>query len=617
MKEQTLVGENEDLFNGYAYTHIFDACTSMGNLTLGEEVYMHLERKRRSLVGVPKDGSHTSVALLRMFYALSGIQKASEIFATVKSASTDSVLWTVMMQMHCQSNEMQKAMDLYKEMRSRGIKPDAVAYLTLLTACATSKSVSFGQFLHEHIINDKLVVDKSLATSLVNMYGKFGDFEKARSLFLDMQNKSKRVDRSTWNAMIGACSNKNFPRPLEAMELFQDMSDKGISPNEITYVTLFKTCANARESSYGKSLHSYLKSRNPEFLCNWDVLSSLINMYGRCEGFDAAEAHLSHFLRDLDSPPPASVYNTLISLCDTEERVDDAMRLYSEMTGRGIEPTGATYVSLLTMCANAHAKSFGEAIHKEIYKNSLFDDDEVLNGALINMYGKCGDFDTARSLFCEFKDRRKLVGVPLWNVLFSVLSYGGLTNEAIQYLEDMKASGTMPNIITYTILLNLCTNAKSITNGKKIHAMASRAGLTNDKRVATELIRLYSSCNDFGAVREIFTDYQEAGGSIDVQMWGVTLTACVVNDKPTELKRYFEEMIDAGIKPDREIFLWMLMSCEGAGWVEYGKKIHSLIPESEIDSTVAEALVRMYRKFGLSEECEKIFLANRQPEPSE
>ena len=79
---------------------------------------------------------------------------------------------TVSAYMGCQLDQgrSEKALALFEEMEEMGIRPDRVAYITALRACADSQSLQQGKKIHEKIIENSIPIDDFLGATLISMY---------------------------------------------------------------------------------------------------------------------------------------------------------------------------------------------------------------------------------------------------------------------------------------------------------------------------------------------------------------------------------------------------------------------------------------------------------------
>jgi pentatricopeptide repeat protein len=87
-------------------------------------------------------------------------------------------------------------------MHTSGIQPDAQLYVPLLLGCANTLSLLEGEQVHNQIINNKIKMDTRLGNSLINMYGKCGQTNKAMDVLQQMEIMGVTRDAITWTTII-------------------------------------------------------------------------------------------------------------------------------------------------------------------------------------------------------------------------------------------------------------------------------------------------------------------------------------------------------------------------------------------------------------------------------
>eukprot|EP00249_Psilotum_nudum_P003486 c16895_g3_i1 orf=3-395(-) len=108
------------------------------------------------------------------------------------------VCWTAMIAAYSQNGQGKDALKLFDQMQLENIKPDKVAFIIALDACACLAAVTKGQEIHASIIDSGFESDVVMGTAIVSMYGKCGRLDDARSVFNNIQNRNE----VSWNAMI-------------------------------------------------------------------------------------------------------------------------------------------------------------------------------------------------------------------------------------------------------------------------------------------------------------------------------------------------------------------------------------------------------------------------------
>ena len=93
-------------------------------------------------------------------------------------------------------------------------------------------------------------MDDPFGSTLVDMYGKCGLLEEAQKVFDKFLFHSKGL----WNAIIAAYAECEHSE--EAIECFDQMQEKGTSPNSITIVCILKACGFSSMVAKCQQIHS-------------------------------------------------------------------------------------------------------------------------------------------------------------------------------------------------------------------------------------------------------------------------------------------------------------------------------------------------------------------------
>ncbi|XP_024642254.1 pentatricopeptide repeat-containing protein At5g19020, mitochondrial-like [Medicago truncatula] len=144
-----------------------------------------------------------------------------------------------------------------------------------------------------------------------------------------------------------------------------------------------------------------------------------------------------------------------------------------------------------------------------------------LLASLIDMYAKCGEIDSASSVFHEHKVKRK---VWPWNAMIGGFAMHGKPEEAISLFEQMKVERVSPNKVTFIALLNACSHGYMIKEGKSyFELMSSDYGINPE-------IEHYGCMVDLLSRSELLKEAEEMILSMpmapDVAIWGALLNAC-------------------------------------------------------------------------------------------
>ncbi|KAL7000068.1 hypothetical protein U1Q18_001218 [Sarracenia purpurea var. burkii] len=144
----------------------------------------------------------------------------------------------------------------------------------------------------------------------------------------------------------------------------------------------------------------------------------------------------------------------------------EKMMIDEDVMGRFVNPNEATFVSVLSSCANcngAGALYQGKQVHGFIIKNEM-ELTVFMGTALIDLYGKMGCLGYAMKVF----SRMAVKEVCTLNSMISSLALNGKEFQAIEMFEKMKIEGLCPNEVTFVAVLSACARAKLVNLGLEL-----------------------------------------------------------------------------------------------------------------------------------------------------
>ncbi|GLU09786.1 hypothetical protein SLE2022_266270 [Rubroshorea leprosula] len=237
------------------------ACTALKNLKFGKQIHRYVteELELTTIIGNALVDMYCKCGCLstawKVFdempsknvicwtsmvagYANSGqLDEARKLFE--RSPVRDVVLWTAMINGYVQFNYFDEAVELFREMQIQRVKPDKFILVSLLSGCAHLGALEQGKWIHEYIDENRIPVDTVVGTALIEMYAKCGCIEKALEIFYGLREK----DTASWTSVI--CGLAMNGKTNKALELFSEMKQAGIKPDDITFVGVLSACSHA------------------------------------------------------------------------------------------------------------------------------------------------------------------------------------------------------------------------------------------------------------------------------------------------------------------------------------------------------------------------------------
>ncbi|KAM5559486.1 putative pentatricopeptide repeat-containing protein [Rosa sericea] len=317
----------------FAIASVIRACVVLGSVEIGRQ--LHSLALKLGLACELFVGSN----LADMYSKCGFMVEACKVFEEMPSK--DAVSWTSMIDGYAKSGDSEAALLSYQRMINDGIGVDKYVVSSALSACSALKACQFGKCVHSSVVKLGLEVEVAVGNALVDMYSKSGDMESALNVF--------RVDPECRNIVSYSSLINGYVEMDEiekAFSVFVDLQRRGVEPNQFTFSSLIKACANQAALEQGIQLHAQVVKFN--FDRDDFVSSVLVDMYGKC-------GLLDHSIQVFDevATPTEVAWNSLLSVFAVHGLGNDALKTFSRMVQAGVKPNAITFISLLTGCSHS------------------------------------------------------------------------------------------------------------------------------------------------------------------------------------------------------------------------------------------------------------------------
>ncbi|KAK6143411.1 hypothetical protein DH2020_023759 [Rehmannia glutinosa] len=184
------------------------ACCGLCAIKLGKQVHASVIR---SIIDVEADVFLQSL-LIEMYGKCGLVDSAKKVFNMVgygvKERQRDVVLWTSMLGVYGKSGNYMEVIRLFEDMLTEGIRPDGVAFLTVISACGHTGQVDLGMEYFESMTRDYgLVASQEHYSCLVDLLCRAGELERACKLVSEMPRiGDEKCAVSMWGALLSACN---------------------------------------------------------------------------------------------------------------------------------------------------------------------------------------------------------------------------------------------------------------------------------------------------------------------------------------------------------------------------------------------------------------------------
>lgn len=191
----------------------------------------------------------------------------------------DAVSWNTILTGYAQTNNYKEAIVFFNQMLALGLKPDNIALVAALSACAHLGELELGKAIHNYIKWNRIPIDCFLSTSLVDLYAKCGCIESARDIF----DTSPDKNMFTWNALLVGLAMHGHDHLL--LDYFSRMVQAGVQPDGVSFLGVLVGCSHAGLVREAQKLFEEMESIYgvPRELKHYGCMADLLGRAGLIE----------------------------------------------------------------------------------------------------------------------------------------------------------------------------------------------------------------------------------------------------------------------------------------------------------------------------------------------
>ncbi|XP_028752753.1 putative pentatricopeptide repeat-containing protein At1g77010, mitochondrial [Neltuma alba] len=554
------------------------------------EGYMKLGHKYKSLELfdiMPQKSNYSWNVVVSGFAKAGELEIAHPLFNAMPRKN--ELVWNSMIHGYVRNGQPGKALMLFKNLNSDPSEArhrDTFILATVIRACTDLLALSCGKQIHARIFIDDIELDSVLCSSLINLYGKCGDFVTADHI-MDVvgetddfslsamisgyahsgrMNEARRIfERKVnpchvlWNSIIsGYISNCE---ELEALALFNRMRISGVEEDPSTIANILSACSSLLIIELVIQMHAHAtKAGVSEDII---VASALLDAYAKCQSLYEA-CKLFSELKAHDTV----LLNTMITVYSTCGRIDDAKGIFKTMSNKtmitwnsmvvGLSQNACPHealdifcqmvkldlkldkfsiASVISSCASTSSLKLGEQIFGKAITIGL-ESDQIISTSLVDFYCKCGFAEIGHKIF----DGMIKTDEVSWNTMLTGYATNGYGFEALALFSEMRLAGVRPSGITFIAVLSACDQSGLLEEGRNWFS-----SMKCDYNIDPG-IEHYSCMVDLlaraGSFREAMDLMEEMPFEADASMWSSILRGCVAHGNKTLGKKAAEQIIE-------------------------------------------------------------------------
>lgn len=315
----------------------------------------------------------------------------------------------------------------------------------------------------------------------------------------------------------------------------------------------------------GRRFHSEILKKG--FGSDLFVVNSLIQFYGNCDSIECA-------CKVFDGTPVRDVvtWNLMINAYIGRRLYRQSFDLFEDMMNlEDIKPDEITIISLVSACTQLGNLERGDLLRIYSREFGLDKNLNVLN-AILDMYCKCGDLESAKLMFNSMAERDALS----YTSMLSGLANLGYHQESLALFRKVQFEKIQPDEIMLVNVLSACAQTGALDEGKYIHLLIDRFKINCDVVLGTALVDMYAKCGALHLALQVFKNMRTR----NVFTWNAMIGGLAMHGHGEEAIMLFDQMKGSKAVPDDVTFIALLGACSHAGLVNEGLEIFKTMKES-------------------------------------
>uniref|UniRef100_A0A0E0JKT1 Pentacotripeptide-repeat region of PRORP domain-containing protein n=1 Tax=Oryza punctata TaxID=4537 RepID=A0A0E0JKT1_ORYPU len=532
--------------NGFALAAALKACTVRSDLGFTPQVHAQAVKLEGLL------DPYVASSLVEAYVSCGEVDVAER--ALLDSPVRSDVSWNALLNEYARDGDYTKVMLIFDKLVESGDEISKYTLPTVLKCCTELGLAKSGQAVHGLVIKRGLETDNVLNNCLIEMYSKCLSAEDAYEVFA----RIGEPDVVHCSAMI-SCFGRHDMAP-EAFDIFIQMSDMGVKPNQYTFVGIAIVASRTVDINFCRSVHAHIVKGG--FSRTKGVCDAIISMYVKT---GAVQDAILAF--DLMSGPDTTSWNTLLSGFYSGNNCEHGLRIFNKMICEGVLANKYTYVGILRCCTSLMDLRFGCQVHACVLKSG-FQGDYDVSRTLLDMYVQAGCFTNARLVFDLLKER----DVFSWTVFMSTYAKTDEGEKAIECFRSMLRENTRPNDATLATSLSVCSDLACLGSGLQLHSYTIKSGW-NSSIVSSALVDMYVKCGNLADAEKLFDE----SDTHDLVEWNTVICGYAHHGHGYKAVEAFQEMNDEGKVPDEITFVGVLSACSHAGLLDEGRRYFKLL----------------------------------------
>merc|ERR1719238_1160417 len=326
---------------------------------------------------------------------------------------------------------------------------------------------------------------------MLKSYLKGGMVDEASQLLQEMSERGLPANNITYNELLNAKVQSKDRRGM--WKLIEQMQAAKVTPNAVTCSILLKSLTvNSHSADVTRTMDLIDKMEEP---MDEVLFSSVIEACIRVGQLELLSAKMRKYasqggLVALTAP----TYGSMIKAYGQARDVERIWELWMEMRGREVKPTAITLGCMIDALVMNHCVEDAWDLVKKTYTDESQRDsvNTVIYSTILKGFAMSRQPEKLAQVYAEMKEREIACNTISYNTMLDACAKCGAMDRVPELLEDMKASRPRvePDVITYSTIVKGYCMSGDVDKAFEVLSEMKRDG----KHAADEI--LYNSLLD-------------------------------------------------------------------------------------------------------------------------
>ncbi|KAJ0231093.1 Pentatricopeptide repeat-containing protein [Hirschfeldia incana] len=331
-------------------------------------------------------------------------------------------------------------------------------------------------------------------------------------------------------------------------QTLEDLKSIGVSIDPYCFCVLIS--AYAKMGLAENAVESFGRMKE-EFDCRPDVFTynAVLRVLVKKEVFfTLAFAVYSEMLK-CNVDPNRYTFGVLMDGLYKKGRMNDAQKMFDDMTGRGILPDRVTYTILISgLCQRGSVEDA-----KKVF-DEMKDPDSVACHALLDGFCKLGRMVEAFEMLRVFERDGFVLGLRGYSSLIDGLFRVGRYDEGFELYEIMIKKNMKPDVVLYTILIQGLSKAGRVEDALKLLSSMPSKGIPPDTYCYNAVIKALCEQGLLEEARSLHLEMSETESFPDEFTHTILICSMCRNGLVRKAEEIFREIEKRGCSPSVATF---------------------------------------------------------------